>query len=110
MRLFGEVGQNGHHRRVGEDPGVGLDGDVGEARVEEEVAAAADDAGGGDQVGASVHDGAGERGVVGVDDEGVPVLSDQHDAPAGGEHAPRLADRAGRVVQDVGHLFGPVAV
>lgn len=39
------------------------------------------DAGVGEGVGAGVHDATGQFGLVGVDDQGVPVLTEQHDPP-----------------------------
>ncbi|WP_431896394.1 hypothetical protein [Nonomuraea sp. bgisy101] len=62
-----------------------LDLDVTESGFEQQVVIAAGGARVGGQVGARVHDGPGEPWVVGVDDEGVPVLADEDDAPARGQ-------------------------
>ena len=62
----------------------------------------------GEGVGAGVHDAAAQCGLVGVDHQGVPVLAEQHDPPAGGEDPAGFGQRGVRVRQDVVHLVRPV--
>lgn len=54
-------------------------------------------------------DGAGQPGVVGVDDERVPVLAEQDQPAAGPQRAAGLAKGLSRVVEHVVELVGAVA-
>ena len=108
----GGVGDAGEHRQqrvVGEHPGVDFDLGVDEAGVEEEVAVTAGRPRRGDGVGTGVDDDAGEFGVIGVDEKPVPVLPDQNNAPARGQHPVRLGKRRSGIGDVVKDLLRPVA-
>lgn len=80
---FGQSGEQGQHRRSGEHAGVHLDRRIVEAGIQQQVAVLAGGARASGQVCAGVDDGAGEGRIGGVDDDGVPVLAEQHDPPSG---------------------------
>jgi hypothetical protein len=71
---------------------VGFDGGVVESIVEQEGSVCAGSAGVGDGVGSGVHEGAGDLGVVRIDNDCVPVLAEEDDAAAGSEDSLRLRE------------------
>ena len=88
----------------------GLDPHVREARVGEQAVLAARRGAADDAVGVGAEHGARGGDVVAVEEGRVPVLIDDHDAPAGGEGAPRFDQRRAGIAEVLVEALGAVAV